>query len=445
MNEARSLKRVGICGSYGGFSLGDEAILQVFVSGLRKSMPVEIIVFSRDAQDTRRRHLVEHVVRLNELSRRETLKIIANLDLFILGGGGILYDADADMYLREVLLAHEAKTPVMICAISAGPLVDAARRSHVRDTLNKSAVITVRDRHARQLLEEVGVEPEIVLTADPALILEADAPTLEEILRAEAVDPAACLIGCSVREPGPAAPDLDVEHYHRLLANAADFLIDRLDAEVVFFQWNVELFDVQHSHAVVGWMSHAQCATVLKRDYTAGQILSLLGHFHFAVGMRLHFLIFSALAHVPFVGLPYATKVTGFLEELELQAPVLERVSAGQLIAHIDRAWDLRDELRNRVDEALPALRARAQVNTDVAVHLLLGSIGTSGVVVTTKPRRRFADDQSIPFSRGLAHQACRGRLNRVWPLGTVSRRTAEHICDAARHDKGNAAEQAPL
>jgi hypothetical protein len=52
--------------------------------------------------------------------------------------------------------------------------------------------------------------------------------------------------------------------------------------------------------------------------------------------MRLHFLIFSALAGVPFVGLPYATKVSGFLEELRLQAPALEHVSAGQLIAHTE-------------------------------------------------------------------------------------------------------------
>ena len=227
--------------------------------------------------------------------------------------------------------------------------------------------------YARQLLEEFGVERDIILTADPAMLLEPDPLTLEEILRAEAIDPGARLIGFSVREPGPAAPRLDVEHYHRLLANLADFLIDRLDAEVVFIPMERRTFDVQHSHAVVGRMSHAQRATVLKRDYTPGQILSLLGHFQFAVGMRLHFLIFSALAHVPFVGLPYAMKVAGFLEELRLPAPVLEHVSAGQLIAHIDRAWDLRDELRARIEESLPQLQDRARANINVAVELLCG------------------------------------------------------------------------
>lgn len=371
MTDITPLTRVGISGSYGGFNLGDEAILQVIVSELRRSLPVEITVFSRDARDTGQRHRVDRAVQSRDLSRREAQAIVAELDLFILGGGGILYDADADMYLREVLLAHETNTPVMVCAISAGPLVDPGLRARVRDALNKTAVITVRDRQARQLLEEIGVERDVVLTADPALLLEPDPLTLEEILQAEAIDPGARLIGFSVREPGPAAPDLEVEHYHRLLANAADYLIDRLDAEVVFFPMERRTFDVQHSHAVVGRMSHAQRATVLKRDYNPGQILSLLRHFQFAVGMRLHFLIFSALAQVPFVGLPYATKVAGFLEELGLQAPVLAHVSAGQLIAHIDRAWDLRDQLRASVQEALPGLKTRARANTEVAMKVL--------------------------------------------------------------------------
>ena len=110
---------------------------------------------------------------------------------------------------------------------------------------------------------------------------------------------------------------------------------------------------------------------MLKREYTPGQILSLLEHFEFAVGMRLHFLIFCALAGVPFVGLPYATKVAGFLEELRLDAPALEQVSAGQLIAHIDRAWDQREKGRQQIQGALRDMQQRARTNNDLAVQLL--------------------------------------------------------------------------
>jgi polysaccharide pyruvyl transferase WcaK-like protein len=155
------------------------------------------------------------------------------------------------------------------------------------------------------------------------------------------------------------------------VANAADFMADRYDAEIVFFPLERRTYDVQHSHGVVGQMSHAQRATVLKRDYTPGQIVSLLEHFEFSVGMRLHFLIFSALAGLPFMALPYATKVTGFLEELQIQTPALEDVSAGQLIANIDRAWGRREELRGQIQIALRELQARARVNNEIALRLL--------------------------------------------------------------------------
>lgn len=370
-------RRVGISGSYGGINLGDEAILHAIVAQLRASLDVEITVFSRCAADTRARHQVDRVVEPSSLSRRESGEVIGGLDLFVLGGGGILFDGDADAYLRELELAQELAVPSMVYAISAGPLTTPSTRRHVRDVLGHADVVTVRDRASRRLLEEIGIEREITVTADPALLLEREPLTVDEILRAEALDPEACLVAFSVREPGPAAPDVDVEHHHRLVANAADFVIDRLGAEAVFFPLERRTLDVQHSHGVIAQMRHASRATVLKREYTPGQILSVLSHFELAIGMRLHFLIFSALADLAFVALPYASKVRALLDDLGLEGPAMERVSAGQLIAHVDRVWDNREAQRAKVRAALPALTERARRNHALALELL------------SRPRRR--------------------------------------------------------
>lgn len=58
----------------------------------------------------------------------------------------------------------------------------------------------------------------------------------------------------------------------------------------------------------------------------------------FAVGMRLHFLIFAALRGTSFAALPYAAKVTGLLEDLEIETPPLGNIGIGQLIASIDHS-----------------------------------------------------------------------------------------------------------
>jgi len=372
MRDVREVHRVGITGSYGGLNLGDEAILQVILTELERSLPVEITVFSRNAEDTQRRHPRTRAVAVRDLSRGEVLPIIQSLDLLIVGGGGLLFDAEANTFLREVVLAEEAGIPVMVYAIGAGPLEKEESRRLVRDCVDAASVVTVRERRARQVLEDVGVRREVRVTADPAFLLEAEPLSAEAVTR-EGLDEDRRRVGFSVREPGGAAPDMDEGHYHALLANAADYMVERLDADLVFVPMERNVLDVQHSHKVIAQMAYPSRAHVLKGDYTPGQIAWLVGKLDFVVGMRLHFLIFAASQRVPFVALPYAGKVIGLLEAMELAAPPMQQVKVGQLIAHIDRSWDIRRDLRDRITRTVPLLRERARENNSIAVSLLTG------------------------------------------------------------------------
>ena len=373
MPVGKEIYRVGITGSYGGLNLGDEAILQSIITQLRKDLPrVEITVFSRDADDTKRRHAVERAVAVRKLSRAEVLPEVERLDLLVLGGGGILYDADARTYLREVSLAREKHVPVMAYAIGAGPLNHAAAQAAVRDNLADATVVTVREKSAHRALEEAGLHRDVIVTADPALLLKPE-PLPRGVLKHEGLEGRRRLIGMSVREPGVAAPDLDEKVYHALLANAADFIVDRYDADVVFVPMERSVLDTQHSHAVIAKMLRAQRATVLKGEYTSGQVLSWMGKFDFALGMRLHFLMFAAIQGTPFVALPYAGKVSGFLEALGLPAPPLTLVNAGRLIASLDESWDRRRSMRTQIAQALPALQERARETHRILLEVLTG------------------------------------------------------------------------
>lgn len=371
MNQQTRIFRIGISGSYGGMNLGDEAILDGMISQLRSALSAEITIFSQNPDDTLSRHKVERAIPVRSMTRKEITPEIKRLDLLILGGGGILYDRDAHRYLREVWIAYESGVPVFVYAISAGPLTLTGPRQDVRDALSKAAVVTVRDRQGYRLLEDVGVDREIHLTADPALLIAPEEFPIRA-LKAEGVQLERPLVGFSVREPGPAAPHIDPEHYYALLANTADFVIDRLDADVVFVP--MERTDVQHSHGVVAQMQNAERAEVLRRKYSAQQTLGLLGRFEFAVGMRLHFLIFAALQGTPFVALPYASKVMGLLEDLEMDTPPLGDIGIGQLIASIDRSWDTRDEIRSKIRRCLPKLQSRARVTNELLHEYLTGA-----------------------------------------------------------------------
>jgi polysaccharide pyruvyl transferase WcaK-like protein len=215
------------------------------------------------------------------------------------------------------------------------------------------------------------VRREILVTADPALLLQPE-PFDDESLPAEFRTDRP-LVGMSVREPGSAAPDLSEDVYHQLLANAADYMVDRFGAEVVFVPMERGVLDMQHSHAVIARMLFPQRAAVLKGEYRPGQVLSLLERLDFAVGMRLHFLILAALAGVPFVALPYAGKVGGFLDQVGVEAAP-SKGSTPAVSPRISTVPGTTADPSPNASRALPRLQERARDNQRLLLKLLAGN-----------------------------------------------------------------------
>ena len=362
--------RVAISGSYGGMNLGDEAILEVILRELRASVDVDVVVFSRNAKDTEQRHKVR-AIPIREMHKDDIIEELRKLDLFILGGGGILFDGLVEDMLRDVNWAKELGIPVMVYAVSVGPLKTAESKQLVVTALNKVDKITVRENEAKRILHDLGIEQEIEVTADPGLLLKPQLFT-KEMLKMEGINPDTPLVGFSLREPGPAAPDLNIEQYHAILANAADFMVERFDAQVLFIPMEVgDNKDPQHSHAVISKMANAQRASVLKGEYSSAAVLGLMKHMSFAVGMRLHFLIFAGIQKIPFVPHPYATKVAGLLSDLEMPMAPIAALNVGKLCAFLDRSWDLRERIRKRLEVKVPPLQERARKTNQILCELL--------------------------------------------------------------------------
>ncbi len=359
--------RIGISGSYGGLNLGDEAILTSAIAQLRAEVPdVEIVVFSKHVQHTSAHQNADRVISPRELLLEDIIPEIERLDLLLLGGGGILYDTEARTYLREVAIAHERGVPTFAFAIGIGQLSDPEERRAVCDGMNRMAGITVRELSAKRLFEEIGVDRRITVTADPAFLLTPE-PFPDDRLRAAGVPLDVPLIGLSVREAGPAAPKLGEAAYHGLLAEAADFMVHRYDAHVVFVP--TERADIREAHRAVGQMATPERAHILPFDYGPAQVLGLMDRFEMAVGMRLHFLVFAALAGVPLMALPYASKVADLLEALGLpKRPAAHEQYAGAFLADLDRLWDNRAGQRTLLRTRVPHLQDRARQTVPLAL-----------------------------------------------------------------------------
>ncbi|MGW5671471.1 polysaccharide pyruvyl transferase family protein [Micromonospora sp. NPDC003776] len=373
---------IGVLGSYGGRNLGDEAILSGLLADLRRQEPKgRIIVFSRNPAHTALAHPDVEAVPWEGVSRVDSSMILEQLDLLILGGGGILYDKEARRYLRVVRVAQERGLPLLTYAVGVGPLTEGVDTGMVRETLAGATEVTVRDQESRMVLEEAGLLNPITVTADPAFLLEPeDFP--ESWLREEGVPSGRRLVGLSVREPGRAAERLDVDGYHRLLAQISDFLVHRIDAYVLFVP--MERDDIRHSHGVMSHMVAAERGRILHNDYSPRQVLGLMKHFDLAVGMRLHFLIFAAMMGTPFLPLPYAGKVFDLAQRLGVPAlRGVEREVEGPLLAEVDRLWDERaeraEETARRVAEVCEQARGTSHVTRGVLESLRSRSLARTG------------------------------------------------------------------
>ncbi len=370
---------VGVLGSYGGRNLGDEAILTSLLSDLHVRRPeAQVLVFSRHPDHTATAHPGVDAMAWEGVNRGRMAEVLDRLDVLILGGGGILYDTEARRYLRLVRSAQERELPVFTYAVGAGPLTEEVDCGLCRETLGRCADVTVRDEESKLALEEAGVSCEVTVTADPALLLqpeEFDAAAL----RGEWVPSGRRLVGMSVREPGRAAQHLDADEYHQLLAHVGDFLVHRLNANVVFVP--MERRDIRHAHAVLSRMTAAEHCRVLQGDYGPRQVLGLMRHLDLAVGMRLHFLIFAAMSGVPLLPLPYAGKVFDFAQQIG--APALRgvvREAAGPLLAEVDRLWDERPIHAAETAARLDALRQRATQTGERLGKLLDGLVPPPGI-----------------------------------------------------------------
>ncbi|MFI5683429.1 polysaccharide pyruvyl transferase family protein [Streptomyces sp. NPDC051636] len=352
--------RIGLLGSYGGCNIGDEAILKCVLSCLRAHRPdARLVVFSRHADHTRlHQPQADEVVSWEGVPQKPVLDAIASLDLLVLGGGGILYDGEARRYLRLVRAAHDRGVRTFAYAVGAGPLREPEDREAVRTVLPAMDDVVVRDEESRLVLEEVGVECELTVTADPALLLPPE-PFTEQMMRQEGLPVGTRLIGMSVREPGRAAENLDEASYHALLADVADFLTRRLDAHVVFVP--MERQDVHHAHGVLSRMSAPDLGRILHNSYSPGQVLGFMSHLDLVVGMRLHFVIFAAVTGLPFLPLPYSGKVFDFARRTGAPALIgVAREQAGLLLAEVDRLWDEFPDRRGDLGARVAGLRALA-------------------------------------------------------------------------------------
>jgi polysaccharide pyruvyl transferase WcaK-like protein len=168
--------RVLVAGYYGAGNIGDEAVLAGLLEGLRFQGITKITALSFNPAETARIHGVDAVLNGRRFEGLPALrKLASKSDLFILGGGGLLWDQNphvAPYWLSKVACAMSARCPVVYYALGVDRLATRTAKLMAQVVSNRAKAITVRDLDSADALRAAGVSrPAITVTADPALLM----------------------------------------------------------------------------------------------------------------------------------------------------------------------------------------------------------------------------------------------------------------------------------
>ncbi|MED4071368.1 polysaccharide pyruvyl transferase family protein [Priestia endophytica] len=348
--------RVGIIGNYGHDNNGDEAILsgiltQLNTLGIRKG---EIVIFSNNPSNTESRYNIKAVPLLHKKGNfilsvlhtvKQSFKIMKELDLLIIGGGGLLmdmYKRDAPLYSTLGLLGYYAKCRVVIYGVGAGPITTKAGKFFIKTLANKADSISVRDVKSKELLKDIGIRKEIDIIGDPAFAIE---PVRKRSKTNELKKVAVTAVPYFSKQYWPQRDDSKYEAYVKGMARNLDELIEKKGATVTFFSTKYPQ-DVEVTREIYDMMTYKQFVRLKDENLHPDEIVKLCAEQDLIIGTRLHSLILSVVASTPVLGVGYHHKVEHFLQALGKEehfveiGALQEKDTFLQKVQAMTRQWD---------------------------------------------------------------------------------------------------------
>ena len=357
-------KRSGvmICGAYGKGNAGDDAILKAILAQMRHIDPdMPVYVLSHDPKQTRLRY---HVGAVHAFDPFAFLPLMRRTKLYISGGGSLIQDETStrslQYYLMSIRLAKHCGNRVLMYGCGIGPVHLASNRKQAARVINRCVdAITLREDLSAEELRSMGVtEPDVHVTADPALLLHPGSEgAVDSFLLSHDLDPAGQYALFVLR------PWHGFEQKKQCFIDAAEAVYRTWGLTPVFFALEPNR-DLAVSREVADALTCPHVLLPTPEDETL--IIGMMRRMRLVVSMRLHTLIFASSVGAPLVAVSYDPKVTGFMRYIGQKRCVdFDTLTREALLAQIGEAVSAPE----RYD--VSHLHALAEENEQIARKLL--------------------------------------------------------------------------
>lgn len=301
LKRAAGARRRGICiGGYAGCgNLGDDAILQGYLLGLREQKdPRPIVVLSGSPRRDSRRFGVRCISRRNPFA---ILAAFLRCEEFLCGGGSLLQNATGNLslfyYLFLIRVAHALGCRPSLLAAGIGPIHGERQWARLRSALRLCERVEVRDADSHRLLLNLGVERHrLKQVADPAQALPTPPPERLAFLLSENGISSSTDYFCAILRPTD--PDFPLSPL-KLSASIRAFS-ERCDLLPVFL-----VFDPRLDSRLTQQICTRTGGKII-RLREVSDALAILSGAKLTVAMRFHALLLSSSVGTPALGISHS-------------------------------------------------------------------------------------------------------------------------------------------
>lgn len=359
-----SAKTVTIGGYYGCGNMGDDAILQAFLSQIKHQAPgVRVLALTGKPREDRRRFGIPCYGRKNPLG---IFLAFSRSTAFLCGGGSLLQNLTGKLslfyYLALLRFARLCGATPILYAAGIGPIYGKRSRARTYRVLQRCVYIGVRDYESQQKVLVGGVDrARVHLGADPALLLPP--PPLSRthvLLHSLGVEPHQRYV-CTVLRA-----DSSNAEARQITVAALRMLCKRHGFFPLFIC--LDPHDQKANEQAVDRIGGA-----LLLPCEPGDVLAVLRNADFLLTMRLHALIFATSVATPTIGIPCNddSKIASFARLCGQECIPREELSVASLVAKCEQMYEHRDSLRPILLDAVADLQKKAQKDLENIVTMV--------------------------------------------------------------------------
>ena len=327
------------------------------------------------------------------LGKTRLVDEITSADVFVdLSGDSISDDYGMiSTLMREYffVLGIILDKPILVLGQTIGPFRSPFTRASARYFLNKSKLITLREKTSLAYLQSLGINSApLVLTADLAFLLEPKYnQELDNACLGRTGEPP--LIGLCLSQqihswsfPNIQDPQEKYATHVELMAHLVDHICDALSAYVVVFPHVygplLEHDDRRIVQDVYSLVVNKQKVHCVRGMYSPNELKWLIGRFDMIVSSRMHPVIAAASMFVPSVSLAYNHKYYGVIgDALNLKDYIIDvrNLTAVELFSALKRkieaAWKNKEAIRESLQKIMPQVLEQTSLNGVLSGHLI--------------------------------------------------------------------------